>query len=149
MNHQVTLTPNQEMVWNVLSASGMPLGAYALLDQLKGSNFKAPLQVYRALDKLVELGMVHRLESLNARMTTTGPGPLVGGVIIARWRPRNIGWIALAGLSLYGLAPLGLAVLAPLAQAVGVEAVLLACGLACLIAPLLAMLQPSSRRFSK
>ena len=66
MNHQVTLTPNQEMVWNALSAAGTPLGAYALLDQLKGSNFKAPLQVYRALDKLVELGMVHRLESLNA-----------------------------------------------------------------------------------
>ena len=66
MNQQASLTPNQKQVWDTLLAAGVPLGAYALLDRLKGSNFKAPLQVYRALDKLVEYGMVHRIESLNA-----------------------------------------------------------------------------------
>lgn len=66
MNHQAALTPNQEQVWDTLLAAGVPLGAYALLDRLKGSNFKAPLQVYRALDKLVAFGIAHRLESLNA-----------------------------------------------------------------------------------
>ena len=30
------------------------------------AGLRAPLQVYRALDKLVETGLVHRLESLNA-----------------------------------------------------------------------------------
>ncbi len=66
MNQHAALTSNQQQVWDTLLAAGVPLGAYALLDRLKGSNFKAPLQVYRALDKLVEYGMVHRLESLNA-----------------------------------------------------------------------------------
>ena len=73
------LTPNQQQVWNLLLAARAPMGAYALLDRLKGSNFKAPLQVYRALDKLVDLGLVHRVESLNAfvacahRHDETGP----------------------------------------------------------------------------
>lgn len=78
MNHQAALTPNQKQVWDTLLAARVPLGAYALLDRLKGSNFKAPLQVYRALDKLVEYGMVHRLESLNAFVACAhrhGEGP--------------------------------------------------------------------------
>jgi len=33
---------------------------------LRDDGLKAPLQVYRALDKLVERGLAHRLESLNA-----------------------------------------------------------------------------------
>ena len=55
MDRDLALTPNQQQVWNLLLAAGAPMGAYALLDRLKGSNFKAPLQVYRALEKLVEL----------------------------------------------------------------------------------------------
>ncbi len=66
MDRDLALTPNQQQVWNLLLAAEVPMGAYALLDQLKGSNFKAPLQVYRALEKLVEMGLVHRVESLNA-----------------------------------------------------------------------------------
>ncbi|MCD7059696.1 Fur family transcriptional regulator [Pelagibacterium xiamenense] len=66
MNHRARLTPNQELIWNALLAAGTPLGAYALLERVKGGTMKAPLQVYRALDKLVALGLVHRLESLNA-----------------------------------------------------------------------------------
>ncbi len=60
------LTKNQALVFGSLSKSGGPLTAYAILDLLRDSGFRAPLQVYRALDKLVEYGMVHRLESLNA-----------------------------------------------------------------------------------
>lgn len=60
------LTKNQALVFGSLSQAGGPLTAYAILDQLRDSGFRAPLQVYRALDKLVEYGMVHRLESLNA-----------------------------------------------------------------------------------
>ena len=40
--------------------------AYDILDKLHDFGFRAPLQVYRALDKLIELGLVHRLETLNA-----------------------------------------------------------------------------------
>ncbi len=58
------LTRNQSLVLDTLSQSGGPLSAYTILDQLRDHGFRAPLQVYRALDKLVEFGMVHRLESL-------------------------------------------------------------------------------------
>ncbi|WP_394618321.1 MFS transporter [Lentzea sp. JNUCC 0626] len=35
-------------------------------------------------------------------------GALIGAAVIGRWRPRNAGWVALTGLGLYGLIPLGL-----------------------------------------
>lgn len=62
----VDLTKNQSLVMGALSSSDGPLSAYTILDQLRDDGFRAPLQVYRALDKLVEFGLVHRLESLNA-----------------------------------------------------------------------------------
>ena len=51
---------------SALSRASGPLSAYTILDQLRSEGLRAPLQVYRALDKLVEYGMVHRLESMNA-----------------------------------------------------------------------------------
>ena len=60
------LTRNQTLVLAALNAAKKPLSAYAILDALRADGLRAPLQVYRALDKLVELGFVHRLESLNA-----------------------------------------------------------------------------------
>lgn len=66
MNDHPALTEGQKMVRDALLAAGTPLGAYALLERLQSDRFKAPLQIYRALDKLVEYGLVHRLESLNA-----------------------------------------------------------------------------------
>ncbi|MCV3242329.1 Fur family transcriptional regulator [Mesorhizobium sp. ZC-5] len=62
----VDLTKNQTLVLNALSRAGGPLSAYTILDQLRDEGFRAPLQVYRALEKLLERGLVHRLESLNA-----------------------------------------------------------------------------------
>lgn len=60
------LTKNQSLVMGALSNADGPLSAYTILDQLRDDGFRAPLQVYRALEKLMETGMVHRLESLNA-----------------------------------------------------------------------------------
>lgn len=68
------LTKNQSLVMNELSKAAGPLGAYAILDQLRDRGFRAPLQVYRALDKLVEAGLVHKLESLNAFVACRQPG---------------------------------------------------------------------------
>jgi Fur family zinc uptake transcriptional regulator len=62
----VELTRNQSLVLNSLNRAQQPQGAYSLLDDLRDHGFKAPLQVYRTLDQLAELGLVHRLESLNA-----------------------------------------------------------------------------------
>jgi Fur family zinc uptake transcriptional regulator len=60
------LTRNQNIVLGALSSATGPLSAYGILDQVRGEGLKAPLQIYRALDRLVEMGLVHRLESLNA-----------------------------------------------------------------------------------
>jgi Fur family zinc uptake transcriptional regulator len=52
-----------ELVWN----SHRPVGAYAILDELReGDRGAAPPTVYRALDFLMEQGLIHRIESLNA-----------------------------------------------------------------------------------
>ena len=63
------LSKNQALVYEALSQAGKPVGAYELLDQLKAHGLKAPLQIYRALESLIELKVVHRLESLNAWTT--------------------------------------------------------------------------------
>ena len=60
------LTKNQACVLEKLEDASGPLSAYTLLDQLRDQGFRAPLQVYRALDTLMKAGLVHRLESLNA-----------------------------------------------------------------------------------
>ncbi|OJF89867.1 Fur family transcriptional regulator [Pararhizobium antarcticum] len=60
------LTRNQSLVLSVLQSSDQPLSAYGILDRLRGDGLKAPLQVYRALEKLLEAGRIHRLESKNA-----------------------------------------------------------------------------------
>lgn len=62
------LTRNQEIVVNALRDADQPLSAYQILDleAVCTKGLKAPLTIYRALDKLIELGHVHRIESLNA-----------------------------------------------------------------------------------
>lgn len=67
------LTKNQTLVFGALSHAEGPLSAYAILDQLRDKGFRAPLQVYRALDKLISLGLIHRLESLNSFVACQHP----------------------------------------------------------------------------
>ncbi len=68
------LTRNQALVLKALETAEKPLGAYDLLDVLRAEGLRSPLQIYRALDKLMVLGMVHRLESLNAFVVCTNTG---------------------------------------------------------------------------
>ena len=68
------LTRNQTLVLDKLSKTDQPMSAYTLLDELRGDGLKAPLQVYRALDKLVAQGRVHRLESIVAFVACQHPG---------------------------------------------------------------------------
>ena len=60
------LTRNQNLVLDVLADAEAPLSAYSILDHLRADGIRAPLQVYRALDKLQQLGLCHKLESINA-----------------------------------------------------------------------------------
>ena len=66
------LTKNQALVLKALSNASQPLGAYAILDELRSHGFKAPLTVYRALEQLAGQGLVHKLGSLNSRTTCCG-----------------------------------------------------------------------------
>ncbi|WP_027965725.1 Fur family transcriptional regulator [Halomonas halocynthiae] len=70
----MTLTKKEQLVLDVLNKEDAPLGAYALLDRLRGEGFSAPVQIYRPLTKLQALGLVHRLESLNAYAACSLPG---------------------------------------------------------------------------
>nr|WP_241728451.1 MFS transporter [Nocardioides zeae] len=144
---------------------------------------------------------------LAAGATSYTTGALLGGLLLARWRPPSTGWVALGGLGTYavaplalaldprlpvvvaayvavgigielfnvpwftalqrevppdrlsrvssldflvsyGLAPLGLALVAPAVDVLGMRAVLLGCAVACLVGPALAALVPGSRHFA-
>ena len=43
-----------------------PLSAYAILDRVRVAGISHPPTVYRALNDLIQLGMVHRLQSRSA-----------------------------------------------------------------------------------
>tara|TARA_B100002051_G_scaffold83480_1_gene79630 strand:+ start:545 stop:949 length:405 start_codon:yes stop_codon:yes gene_type:complete len=60
------LTKNQKTVLDVLENSSEPLKAYTILYDIQNKGIKSPLQVYRALDKLIEIGKVHKIESKNS-----------------------------------------------------------------------------------
>jgi Fur family transcriptional regulator, zinc uptake regulator len=61
------LTPMRRRVLEVLATSHRPLGAYDVIEQLGGGGPRpAPITVYRALDFLMENGLVHRIASRNA-----------------------------------------------------------------------------------
>ncbi len=61
------LTKQRKRVLELIWKSHQPVGAYSLLEQLRNEGFNgAPPTVYRALDFLLEHGLIHRLESLNA-----------------------------------------------------------------------------------
>ena len=66
MQKQTFLTKNQQIVLDLVEKSSEPLKAYTILFNVQKKGIKAPLQVYRALDKLVEIGKIHKIESRNA-----------------------------------------------------------------------------------
>ncbi len=63
----VRLTPLRRRVLELVAGSKAPVKAYDLLSRIDQSNANAkPPTVYRALDFLMEAGLVHRVEALNA-----------------------------------------------------------------------------------
>jgi Fur family zinc uptake transcriptional regulator len=60
-------TPIRRHVLAALLSSHRPLGAYDVIEELARHVARpAPITVYRALDFLMEQGLVHRIESRNA-----------------------------------------------------------------------------------
>ena len=67
MKHkQVNLSKNQLIVLETIRKAKKPLKAYSILSSVKKKGINAPPQVYRALEKLVEIGLIHKIESKNA-----------------------------------------------------------------------------------
>jgi Fur family zinc uptake transcriptional regulator len=64
--NELKLTKNQSLVLEVLESHQNPLSAYSILEQLADAGLRAPPQVYRALEKLIDYGLIHKLESINS-----------------------------------------------------------------------------------
>ena len=71
----VRLTNLRRQVLEVLWEDHVAMGAYDILAKLNaGGERNAPMAVYRALDFLMEHGLAHRLNSLNAFVGCRHPG---------------------------------------------------------------------------
>ncbi|MEJ2123332.1 MAG: transcriptional repressor [Alphaproteobacteria bacterium] len=66
MSHAHSLQGANRLILETLRQSNKPLGAYDLLSALGAHGVKNPPTVYRALKRLVTLGLAHRVASLNA-----------------------------------------------------------------------------------
>ncbi len=61
------LTPIRRQVLEALLESHRPLGAYEIIERTGEHGARpAPITIYRALEFLIENGLVHRIESRNA-----------------------------------------------------------------------------------
>lgn len=71
----VRLTPVRRRVLEILLETHRAMGAYEVLERLAAEGFgKQPPVAYRALDFLVENGLAHRVQRLNAFTACTAPG---------------------------------------------------------------------------
>jgi Fur family zinc uptake transcriptional regulator len=66
MHKEINLSKNQQIIFDFIEKAKEPLKAYSILFNVQKKGIKAPLQVYRALDKLIEIGKIHKVESRNA-----------------------------------------------------------------------------------
>ena len=66
MHKENNLSKNHQIVLDIIEKSKEPLKAYSILFNVQKKGIKAPLQVYRALEKLIKLGKIHKVESKNA-----------------------------------------------------------------------------------
>ena len=57
------LSKNQQIVLEIIEKAKGPLKAYSILFNVQKKGINAPQQIYRALDKLIEIGKIHKIES--------------------------------------------------------------------------------------
>ena len=66
MGQTQTFSKNQQIVLEIIEKAKGPLKAYSILFNVQKKGINAPQQIYRALDKLIEAGKIHKIESKNA-----------------------------------------------------------------------------------
>ena len=78
------LTPLRRRVLSILSESGEPLGAYAIIERLSKLEGKqiAPPTVYRTLEFFEDNGFLHKIESRNVFVACAHPGHVHAGVLL-------------------------------------------------------------------
>jgi Fur family zinc uptake transcriptional regulator len=75
-----SLTPLRRRVLELVWGAHAPVRAYDLLDTLRGERRRAaPPTIYRALDFLLSVRLIHRIESLNAFVGCADPKHSHGG----------------------------------------------------------------------
>jgi Fur family zinc uptake transcriptional regulator len=72
-------TEMRRKVFKLVWRQHKPVGAYQILEMLQREGRAAPPTVYRALDFLQDVGLVHRIASLNAYVGCCEPGKLHDG----------------------------------------------------------------------
>ena len=65
-NKQKPLSRNQKIILEYIQKNKKPVKAYSILSNVQKKGINAPPQVYRALDKLIEIGKIHKVESQNS-----------------------------------------------------------------------------------
>ncbi len=65
------LSRNQQIVLDIIEKAKGPLKAYSILFNVQKKGINAPQQIYRALDKLIKIGKIHKIESKNAFVACT------------------------------------------------------------------------------
>ena len=65
-NKQKPLSKNQKIILEYIQKNKKPVKAYSILSNVQKKGINAPPQVYRALDKLIEIGKIHKVESQNS-----------------------------------------------------------------------------------
>ena len=65
-NKQKPLSKNQKIILEYIQKNKKPVKAYSILSNVQKKGINASPQVYRALDKLIEIGKIHKVESQNS-----------------------------------------------------------------------------------
>lgn len=98
--HGARLTEQRRRVLRIVAGSHGAVGAYDILERLAEDGKRpAPVTVYRALDFLMEQGLVHRLASLNAYVACPHAATAHGAQFLICKRCGMIGELADAGVT--------------------------------------------------
>jgi len=75
-DRNLRLTELRRQVFTLIWQTQKPIGAYALMKQLQASSDRkqvAPPTIYRAIDFLIQHGLIHKVHSLNAYFGCPNP----------------------------------------------------------------------------
>lgn len=87
----LAFTPLRRQIFALVCHHTNPVGAYELLDELKVARGNAaPVTVYRALDFLIDAGLVHRVTALNAFTACHTGAPGHGGLLLVCGKCSNV-----------------------------------------------------------